>query len=145
MSSAPKFIILLFAGALFGGGLALSGMTDPARVIGFLDVAGDWDPRLMFVMAGALGTYGLGIAVARKKRSGLGWFGNRLPCADKHPINAGLIVGSALFGVGWGLSGFCPGPALANLSAAHSEALVFVPAMALGMLLAQRFFRADQV
>jgi uncharacterized membrane protein YedE/YeeE len=114
-------------------------MTDPARVIGFLDLFGAWDPALLFVMAGAVVVYGLGMLVLRR-------FGNRslsLPPAVSSPIDRRLIIGAAVFGLGWGLGGFCPGPALANLGALRIEALLFVPAMAIGMLLAQRFFGAD--
>src|SRR6267378_3690441 len=123
---------------LFRTGLALSGMTDPARVIGFLDLFGAWDPALLFVMAGAVGVYGLGILMLRRvKNRDL-----KLPSPTPSPIDRQLIVGSAIFGVGWGLGGFCPGPALANLGAFRMEALVFVPPMAIGMLFAQQFFRA---
>jgi uncharacterized protein len=137
---AGKMILFFVAGGLFGTGLAVSGMTDPARVIGFLDVFGGWDPALLFVMAGAVGVYGLGMLILhRVKNRNL-----KLPFATPSPIDRNLVVGSAIFGVGWGLGGFCPGPALANLGALRIEALLFVPTMAFGMLLAQRFFGADQ-
>jgi hypothetical protein len=135
-----KMFLILVAGGLFGLGLALSGMTDPARVIGFLDVSGTWDPALLFVMAGAVGVYGLGMLALRR-------FGSqslKLPSASASPIDRRLIIGAAIFGVGWGLGGFCPGPALANLGALRVEALLFVPAMAIGMLVAQRVFGADR-
>ena len=138
-----QLAVVLAAGALFGVGLAISGMTDPARVRGFLDVAGAWDATLMFVMIGALLTYGLGMFVLRRQRNGAGWFGKKLPRVEDEPINARLIIGSALFGVGWAMGGFCPGPALANLAALRPEALVFVPAMAVGMLIARFAFGAD--
>jgi len=135
---AGKLVLFLAAGGLFGTGLAVSGMTDPARVIGFLDVFGAWDPALLFVMAGAVGVYGLGMVILRR------FDGLKLPSAGSSPIDYRLVIGSAIFGVGWGLGGFCPGPALANLGALRIEALLFVPAMATGMLLAQRFFGADR-
>src|SRR5437868_519290 len=137
---AGRFFLIFLAGALFGTGLAVSGMTDPARVIGFLDVFGAWDPALLFVMAGAVGVYGLGMLILRR-------FQNRnlaLPSAASSPVDRRLVIGAAIFGLGWGLGGFCPGPALANLGALQIEALLFVPTMAIGMLLAQRFFRADR-
>src|SRR5438067_6002755 len=137
---AGKMILFFVAGGLFGTGLAISGMTDPARVIGFLDLFGSWDPALLFVMAGAVGVYGLGMLILRR-------FQNqnlKLPSTASSPIDRQLIIGAAIFGVGWGLGGFCPGPALANLGTLRIEALLFVPAMAIGMLLAQRFFGADQ-
>jgi uncharacterized membrane protein YedE/YeeE len=134
-----KLFSILIAGGLFGAGLAISGMTDPARVIGFLDVFGKWDPALAFVMAGAVGTYGIGTFALRR----LGGVSGKLPTTRSEPIDRRLVIGAAIFGVGWGLSGFCPGPALANLGALRIEALVFVPAMAIGMVVAQRFFDAD--
>ena len=130
---------ILIAGALFGAGLAISGMTDPARVIGFLDAFGKWDPALAFVMAGAVGTYGVGMFALRR----LGGASRKLPTTRSEPIDRRLMIGAAIFGVGWGLSGFCPGPALANFGALRIEALIFVPAMAIGMVAAQRFFGAD--
>lgn len=139
-----RLLLLFAAGVLFGVGLAVSGMTDPARVIGFLDVAGDWDPALLFVMGGAVTTFGLGLALWRKRTGGRGWFGTTLPARDCDPIDRRLVLGAAIFGVGWGLVGFCPGPALANLGAWRMEALVFVPAMAIGMLLARVGFGADE-
>src|SRR5438876_10621939 len=135
---AGKMILFFVAGGLFGTGLAISGMTDPARVIGFLDLFGAWDPALLFVMAGAVGIYGLGMLILRR------FDGVKLPSAAASPIDRRLVIGSAIFGLGWGLGGFCPGPALANLGALRVEALLFVPAMAIGMLLVQRFFGADR-
>ena len=137
---AGKLILVLIAGALFGTGLAISGMTDPARVIGFLDVFGKWDPALLFVMAGAVAVYGLGMLTARHFASG----SLELPAVKSSTIDCRLVIGAAIFGLGWGLGGFCPGPALANLGALRIEALVFVPAMTIGMLFAQRFFKADR-
>ena len=150
-----KLIFILVAGGLFGAGLAIAGMTDPARVIGFLDVFGAWDPALLFVMAGAVGVYGLGMRVLRRCASRQGSESafcrfndltiqrfNALQASA--PIDRRLVIGAAIFGVGWGLGGFCPGPALANLGALRIEALIFVPAMALGMFIAQRCFGADR-
>lgn len=137
---AGRFFLIFLAGAVFGTGLAISGMTDPGRVIGFLDVFGTWDPALLFVMAGAVAVYGLGMLVLRR-------FQNqnlKLPSTASSPIDRQLVTGAAIFGVGWGLGGFCPGPSLANLGALRIEALIFVPAMAMGMFLAQRFFGADR-
>jgi uncharacterized membrane protein YedE/YeeE len=134
-----KLFLFVVAGGLFGTGLAISGMTDPARVIGFLDIFGNWDPALLFVMAGAVGVYGIGMLILRR-------FATRnvkLPPAASSPIDRRLVIGATIFGVGWGLGGFCPGPALANLGALRVEALLFVPAMAIGMVVAQRFFGAD--
>ena len=137
---AGKIILVLIAGGLFGTGLAISGMTDPARVIGFLDMFANWDPTLLFVMAGGVGTYGLGMVLLRRFGSG----NTRLPARNSSPIDRRLVIGAAIFGVGWGLGGFCPGPALANLGTLRLEALMFVPAMTIGMLIAQRLFQADR-
>ena len=133
-----------FAGVLFGAGLAISGMTNPRRVVGFLDVTGSWDPALMFVMAGALGTFAVGISWLRRRNRGAGWFGATLPCRNSDPVDAPLVLGATLFGIGWGIAGFCPGPALANLAAFRTEALLFVPAMAVGMLLARATAGVDR-
>ena len=135
-----KLAVVLIAGALFGIGLAISGMTDPTRVIGFLDVFGNWDPALLFVMAGAVAVYGIGMLALRRVGSGT----LHLPFGGPSPIDRQLVIGAAIFGVGWGLGGFCPGPALANLGALHIGALVFVPMMAIGMLLAQKFCKVDR-
>jgi uncharacterized membrane protein YedE/YeeE len=149
---AAKAFGFLIAGGVFGAGLSISGMTDPARVIGFLDVFGRWDPALLFVMAGAVSVYGLGMLILRKIQAGtLTPFqakdpgcNLKLPTAGSSSIDRQLVIGAAIFGVGWGLGGFCPGPALANLGAFRLEALVFVPMMAIGMLFVQHFFGADR-
>jgi len=135
-----KLVLFFVAGGLFGTGLAISGMTDPARVIGFLNVFGAWDPALVFVMAGAVGMYGTGMLILRRVKNQ----NPQLPSARSSLIDRQLVIGAAIFGVGWGLGGFCPGPALANLGALRVEALLFVPAMAIGMFLAQRFFGTDR-
>jgi len=129
-------LLIVLAGLLFGAGLAVSGMTDPTRVIEFLDVAGAWDATLAFVMAGALLVFGLGYALLQQKC--------RLPASSGDPISKPLVVGAVLFGVGWGLGGFCPGPALANLGRLNPEAVVFVVTMAAGMVVAQRIFGLDR-
>lgn len=136
-----KFILFFVAGGLFGTGLAISGMTDPARVIGFLDLFSQWDPTLLFVMGGAVAVYGVGTFILRHLN---GWAFS-LPPISSSPIDRPLVIGAAIFGVGWGLGGFCPGPALANLGALRVDALVFVPAMTIGMVIAQRFFGADHL
>jgi len=149
---AAKAFGFLIAGGLFGAGLSISGMTDPARVIGFLDVFGEWDPALQFVMAGAVAVYGLGMFILRKIQAGTLTASHaknlgcnlKLPTAGSSSIDRQLVIGAAIFGVGWGLSGFCPGPALANLGALRLEALVFVPMMVIGMLFVQQFFGADR-
>jgi uncharacterized membrane protein YedE/YeeE len=119
------------SGLIFGIGLIISGMSNPAKVLGFLDLAGHWDPSLMFVMAGAitLGMMAFG-AAATRRRSLLG-APFALPTA-RH-IDRRLVIGSLTFGVGWGLAGFCPGPALVSLGRGQIKALVFIIAMLAGM------------
>lgn len=122
------------SGALFGLGLAVSGMTDPDKVLNFLDVAGRWDPTLALVMAGALAISMPGFAWSRRRRASL--CGDPLAASPPSRIDARLLAGSALFGIGWGVAGYCPGPALANL--AHgSEAIAFVAALLAGSQLAR--------
>lgn len=129
-------------GLLFGVGLVLSGMTDPAKVVNFLDVAGTWDPSLAVVMGGALVTFAIGRRFVLRRRAPV--LGGSFPAAPNHAIDARLVIGSALFGIGWGAAGFCPGPAVANLAAGRAEALVFVVAMVVGMRAAQLAFRLDR-
>lgn len=118
-------------GLLFALGLGLGGMTDPAKVVGFLDVAGAWDPSLAFVMAGALGTHAvLRRLVLRRKQPVLA---PAFPSLKSARVDGRLMGGAALFGIGWGLSGYCPGPALATLPTGGSMVLLFVVAMLAGM------------
>ncbi len=120
----------LSSGALFALGLALSGMTDPGKVLGFLDVAGAWDPSLAFVMGGAVGVHFLWLRLGRARPAVVA---GSLPAAQG--VDARLVVGAALFGVGWGMSGYCPGPALVSLAMGRLEAAVFVSAMVVGIVL----------
>jgi uncharacterized membrane protein YedE/YeeE len=119
-------------GLLFGLGLILSGMTDPGKVIGFLDVFGTWDPSLAFVMGGAVLVSFFGFLFANRRAKS--FFGGALHLPQRRDIDAPLVLGSLAFGVGWGLAGFCPGPALVSLGSGQEKALVFVAAMAAGML-----------
>jgi uncharacterized membrane protein YedE/YeeE len=125
--------LYVVAGFVFAVGLALSGMTQPAKVSGFLDVAGAWDPSLAWVMGGAVAVYFAADRLAR------GWarprFAAKFPARPSPRSDARLIAGAAIFGVGWGLSGFCPGPALVSVGAGVGAALWFVPAMLAGMAL----------
>ncbi len=128
-----RMAVALFAGALFGLGLAVSGMMNPAKVIGFLDVAGEWDPTLAFVMGGALLVTIPAFRLTLKRSRPLLADGFVLPTRDT--LDARLLGGAALFGVGWGLSGFCPGPAVAALTTGLAPVFVFVAAMLAGMAL----------
>ena len=128
-----QFLIALFAGALFGAGLAFSGMADPQRVRGFLDLFGTWDPTLAFVMGGAL--VPMAIAWRVQKRMAAPISAARFSLPTSRDINPRLIGGAALFGIGWGAAGLCPGPAIADLAIAPVPAAVFVAAMLAGMVL----------
>jgi uncharacterized membrane protein YedE/YeeE len=124
-------LIAFVSGLLFGLGLIISGMANPAKVLGFLDVAGAWDPSLAFVMGGAVLVTAVGFALLRRRRASLSGEPLRWPTATR--VDVRLAVGSLAFGVGWGLAGFCPGPALVAASAGVPEALIFVAAMVAGM------------
>lgn len=129
-------------GVLFGWGLIISGMSNPQKVLGFLDITGLWDPSLIFVMLGAV-LVGLGgFYVANKRSEAL--FGGVLYIPTRRDITKPLIIGSLIFGAGWGIAGFCPGPALVALGAGHLKALVFVIAMLAGMEICERFFSAHK-
>lgn len=123
----------LLAGALFGAGLALSRMTDPNVVIGFLDVAGDFDPRLAFVLVGAVATTWLAFRLVLRRQRPLLEDRFRLPLS--RAIDRPLVIGALLFGIGWGLAGYCPGPALVGAAAGVDSALIFVAAMLAGSAL----------
>ena len=128
-----KLLMALLAGLLFGLGLILSGMTDPAKVLGFLDLAGNWDPSLAFVMGGALLVGSLVFPFATKRPKSILGDSLRLPTATR--IDRRLVLGGLTFGVGWGLAGYCPGPALASLAQGGTKPLLFFAAMLVGMAL----------
>ena len=130
-------------GLLFGLGLMLSGMTDPGKVIGFLDLFGTWDPSLALVMGGAIMVGFFAFTVAKKRTST--FLGGALRLPTNMDMDKKLVIGSLLFGAGWGLAGFCPGPALVSMADGQPKALVFVLAMLVGMLgfeLMDRFVHA---
>lgn len=131
-----KIGIALAAGLLFGLGLSLGGMTQPAVVLGFLDIFGAWDPRLVFVMAGAVLTTAIGYRLVLRRPRPLLAEQFQLP-TSRH-VDARLIGGAALFGIGWGIAGYCPGPALASLGAGAPALLVLVACMIAGWWLAAR-------
>lgn len=124
----------LTSGSLFGLGLTLSGMVDTSRVQGWLDIFGDWDPTLAFVLGGAILPMAIAWRIAERRRAPIA--GGSFPGRPVQKITADLAVGSMIFGAGWGLAGLCPGPSLASLSFGGWEGLFFVAAMILGMLLA---------
>ena len=126
----------LLSGFIFGIGLIVSGMANPAKVLGFLDLFGRWDPSLALVMAGAIAVGAVGFAIAGRRKLSLLGLPMSLPAA--RTVDKRLVLGSVVFGVGWGLAGFCPGPALVALGAGRLEAVVFVASMVAGMLVFSR-------
>ncbi|MEM7159762.1 MAG: YeeE/YedE family protein [Myxococcota bacterium] len=121
----------LLCGVVFGLGLGLAGMTNPAKVLSFLDVTGDWDPSLAFVMAGAIAVYAPAYRLVTRRSAP--HLGPRFHLPTRRDIDARLVVGALLFGAGWGLGGFCPGPALVSAAGLGRSALVFTVAMVFGM------------
>ena len=131
-----------FAGLVFGAGLMVSGMTNPAKVLGFLDLAGRWDPSLALVMAGAIAVGLVAFSIARRRNTT--WLGLPLLIPVATHIDRRLVIGSALFGVGWGLAGICPGPALVLVVAGGAKGLIFFAAMLAGMGLFEWFDRTAE-
>lgn len=127
-----QVLMAFIAGLIFGLGLILSGMTDPAKVIGFLDIAGAWDPSLVFVMGGAILIAAIAFYFAKTRQKALLGAAMRLPTASQ--IDRRLVLGGLVFGAGWGLAGYCPGPALVSLVIGGSKPLIFVAAMTAGMV-----------
>lgn len=123
-------LVALVSGTLFGAGLAISGMTDPARVRAFLDLSGAWDPTLAFVMGGAIPPMAIAWSVVRRRAAPFAASQFHMPATA--PVDLRLVTGAALFGIGWGMAGLCPGPAIAALAIRPIPALIFVVAMALG-------------
>lgn len=124
-------LVSLVTGLVFGLGLIVSGLVNPAKVLGFLDLAGAWDPSLIFVMAGAIAVAAGAFAMAGRRSATL--LGGPVQLPTSRTIDARLIAGSTVFGIGWGIAGLCPGPALVVLGAGKLEAVVFVAAMIVGM------------
>jgi uncharacterized membrane protein YedE/YeeE len=138
-------VVEFIVGLLFGLGLMLSGMTDPSKVIGFLDLFGTWDPSLALVMGGAIMVGVFAFTVAKKRTTT--FLGGVLRFPTNMDIDKKLVIGSLMFGAGWGLAGFCPGPALVSMADGQPKALVFVLAMLVGMLgfeLMDRFVHAPR-
>lgn len=127
-SRLSEFIV----GLLFGWGLLISGMTDPGKVIGFLDLAGSWDPSLALVMGGAIAVGFFAFGMAKKRTRS--FFGGALHLPTSRDIDKRLLLGALLFGAGWGLAGFCPGPGIVSMAAGQPKAVLFVAAMLAGML-----------
>jgi uncharacterized membrane protein YedE/YeeE len=128
-----KLLVAFVTALIFGVGLVLSGMTLPSKVLGFLDVAGSWDPSLMVVMLGAVLVHSVSYRFITKRKSPVLTTGFQIP--TRRDIDWKLILGSAIFGMGWGLGGFCPGPALVGLASGKTPVLVFAGSMVLGMMI----------
>ncbi len=125
-----RYATYFLAGLLFAIGLVIGGMTQPEKIIGFLDVAGDWDPSLAFVMLGAIGVHGVAYRLVMRRTTPL--WAPRFLVPTRSDIDAKLVLGALIFGVGWGLGGYCPGPALAASGALVPDALLFVAMTILG-------------
>ena len=136
----PAILVALVSGLIFGVGLVISQMTNPAKVLNFLDVAGHWDPSLAFVMAGAIPVAAIGFYLARRRQTPL--LTPKFNWPAQAAVDLRLIAGAALFGIGWGLVGFCPGPALAALQSGRHEVFIFVAAMIAGMLVFRLYNRS---
>lgn len=130
-------LVALFIGLLFGAGLLLSGMTQPAKVLGFLDWLGAWDPSLLFVMGGAVLVYGIAYRVILRRERPL--LADAFVLPSRSTIDGKLVGGAALFGLGWGLGGYCPGPSIVSLASGVLDAFVLVVATGAGMWIASRF------
>jgi uncharacterized membrane protein YedE/YeeE len=127
-----RLIVALMCGVLFGSGLTISQMVDPNKVLNFLDVLGVWDPSLAFVMIGGISVFSLGYFMVVKKRD-KPVLGEEFDLPKNKTIDKQLVLGAVLFGLGWGLAGICPGPAIANISGGESKIFVFIVMMLLGM------------
>lgn len=135
-----SIVLASISGALFGAGLLVSGMTDPAKVIGFLNPLGDWNAALLFVMGGAATTYALAFRWIRRHRRDP-WFDIKFHLPTRRDIDPQLLAGAALFGIGWGLGGFCPGPGLVAAASGSTAGIAFVIAMLAGMYAQHRSAR----
>ena len=127
-----KLLVAILSGILFGAGLTVAQMVDPNKVLSFLDISGDWDPGLGFVMAAAFSVFSLAYWILIKKRT-ISLTGGPIGISSKAIVNKQLIIGAAIFGLGWGVTGICPGPAIANISGGEPKMLVFVLVMIFGM------------
>jgi uncharacterized membrane protein YedE/YeeE len=136
VTSRGKNLAALAAGLLFALGLGLAGMTKPSKVIGFLDVTGEWDPSLMLVMVGAIGVYASAVALAKRRSAPT--FAPSFAWPTRSDMDARLFGGAALFGVGWGLSGFCPGPAIVSVASFRQETLAFFIVLAVSLVVTRR-------
>lgn len=136
MNDTLRNSVSVIAGMLFGFGLALSEMINPRRVLGFLDVLGDWDPTLLFVMIGAIPVSSVAYLIVRRSRKP--WLAESFQIPHRTGIDRSLVAGAAIFGIGWGIGGYCPGPVIAMFSLQWREPVIFVAAMLLGSFIYRR-------
>jgi uncharacterized membrane protein YedE/YeeE len=141
MTNLFSLLARALAGLLFGLGLAISGMTHPGKVLDFLDLAGRWDPALLFVLGGAVGVTSIAFRLILRRKAPL--FSAKFALPRLQDIDRNLLGGALIFGIGWGISGYCPGPAIASLASANWETWVFLPAMLFGSLL-HRFLASEK-
>lgn len=139
-SKIIRIVVGFISGLLFGAGMIISGMADPSKVIGFLDVTGNWDPSLAFVMGGALAVFTPIYHLVIKKRN-TAINGDKFTWTNNTKIDKNLILGAAIFGAGWGIAGFCPGPALASVGGGSNIILAFILSMIVGMVHAGQYLR----
>lgn len=137
-----RFLIAVFVGALFGLGIVISGMANPAKVLNFFDLAGTFDPSLAFVMAGALTVSIPGYALIFKRRAKPA-FDTVFHVPTSRKIDSKLVIGSAIFGIGWGIGGFCPGASIPALGLGHLSSLIFVIALLIGIMIARQIQKTD--
>ena len=139
-SKVIRLVVGFISGLLFGAGMIISGMADPSKVIGFLDITGDWDPSLAFVMGGALAVFTPIYHLVIKKREA-SISGDKFTWTNNTKIDRNLILGAAIFGAGWGIAGFCPGPAMASVAGGSNIILAFILSMIVGMVSAGQYLK----
>lgn len=138
-----SLFVSFISGIVFALGLGISGMTQPQKIVGFLDLFGDWDPALAFVMVGAIAVHSVAYLTLKPEKGPALKEGYSIP--DKSQITKSLVIGSLLFGIGWGLSGFCPGPGVVSLFSGNTASVNFVVSMIIGMFIYRKTFSSDKV
>ncbi len=138
-----SLFVSFISGIIFALGLGISGMTQPQKIVGFLDIFGDWDPALAFVMVGAIAVHSVAYLTLKPEKGPALKESYSIP--DKSRITKSLVIGSLLFGIGWGLSGFCPGPGVVSLFSGNAASVNFVVSMIIGMFIYRKTFSSDKV
>jgi hypothetical protein len=132
-----QLVLIFFTGFLFAVGLGISGMTQPAKIVNFLDLTGNWDPSLIFVMIGAIAVHFIAFRLITKRKSPI--FSKSFMIPNRKDITPSLIIGAAIFGIGWSMGGYCPGPALTSLATGDSLVIIFVVSVIAGMFIFKVF------